>query len=223
MLSCASVPRYRTVKRRKPAARRRIALPVLSADNRQIAISSAHHCVAARPLDVATDELLLGAAIRREKNETIEGHPRISLWLLGLYAITLFIAAFYVGRYSGHFSGDSLDPSLIARDVIAAQVVPQPIAGQSAVESAPPADGQPSLIHVTIQNMQFSPAHLEIRKGDVIEWTNADLTPHTATFAAFDSGSIDADKSWRRTFTDAGEFPYFCTFHPDMKATVLVR
>jgi plastocyanin len=71
--------------------------------------------------------------------------------------------------------------------------------------------------------MQFVPARLEIRQGDVVEWTNDDLTPHTATSATFDSGSIEPDKSWRRTFTEAGEFPYACTFHPDMQATVVAK
>lgn len=85
------------------------------------------------------------------------------------------------------------------------------------------AAGQPAIVQVLIRNMQFSPATLEVKKGDVIEWKNDDLTPHTATSPVFDSGSIEPDKSWRHTFTDAGSFPYACTFHPDMKASVVVK
>jgi plastocyanin len=44
-----------------------------------------------------------------------------------------------------------------------------------------------------------------------------------SSFTGFDSGSIDPEKSWRHTFTEAGELPYFCTFQPEMKAAVVVK
>src|SRR5688572_27222320 len=37
------------------------------------------------------------------------------------------------------------------------------------------------VLHVSIQGLQFSPATLEVKKGDVVEWKNDDLIPHTAT------------------------------------------
>jgi mono/diheme cytochrome c family protein/plastocyanin len=81
----------------------------------------------------------------------------------------------------------------------------------------------PAVVQVVIRNMKFNPPNLEVKKGDVVEWKNDDITPHTATSATFDSASIDPDKSWRHTFTEAGSFPYTCTFHPDMKAAVIVK
>ena len=81
----------------------------------------------------------------------------------------------------------------------------------------------PAIVQVVMQNMKFNPARVEVRKGDIVEWKNDDITPHTATSAGFDSGSIDPEKSWRHTFVDAGSFPYTCTFHPDMKAVVIVK
>jgi plastocyanin len=74
-----------------------------------------------------------------------------------------------------------------------------------------------------MKNMKFSPATIEIKKGDTVEWTNDDITPHTATSATFDSAAIAPEASWRHTFNDAGNFPYTCTFHPDMKAAVIVK
>ena len=74
-----------------------------------------------------------------------------------------------------------------------------------------------------MQNMQFIPATVEIRKGDVVEWKNEDITPHTATSSTFDSGSIGAKESWRQTFTESGETPYACTFHPTMKGVLIVK
>jgi mono/diheme cytochrome c family protein len=81
----------------------------------------------------------------------------------------------------------------------------------------------PAVVQVLIRNMKFNPPSLEVKKGDIVEWKNEDITPHTATSATFDSASIDPDKSWRHTFTEAGSFPYTCTFHPDMKAAIIVK
>jgi mono/diheme cytochrome c family protein len=50
------------------------------------------------------------AAIQREKQEPRVGLEPLSLWLIGIYAFALFFGGAYLGRYSGGFSGDSLDP-----------------------------------------------------------------------------------------------------------------
>lgn len=77
---------------------------------------------------------------------------------------------------------------------------------------------------VVMQNMQFSPATVEITKGGTIEWTNEDMTPHTATSPTFgDSGSLASGQSWSHAFNEVGEFPYVCTFHPTMTGSVIVK
>lgn len=81
----------------------------------------------------------------------------------------------------------------------------------------------PAAVTVLIRNMKFEPTAIEVKKGDIVEWKNEDITPHTATASSFDSGSIGPEKSWRHTFTEAGNFPYICTFHPAMKAAVNVK
>jgi mono/diheme cytochrome c family protein len=50
------------------------------------------------------------AAIQREKQEPRVGLEPLSLWLIGVYSLALFFGGAYLGRYSGSFSGDSLDP-----------------------------------------------------------------------------------------------------------------
>jgi plastocyanin len=83
---------------------------------------------------------------------------------------------------------------------------------------------QVAVVKVAMHNMQFSPATVDIKKGDVVEWTNDDITPHTATSPSFgDSGAIAPGKSWRHTFTQAGNLPYACTFHPTMKGVINIR
>jgi plastocyanin len=83
--------------------------------------------------------------------------------------------------------------------------------------------GALAVVKVSMRNMQFYPQTLKVKKGTVVEWKNDDLVPHTATSASFDSGSLGPGKSWRHTFTKAGQFPYACTFHPTMTGVVIVK
>jgi plastocyanin len=77
---------------------------------------------------------------------------------------------------------------------------------------------------VTIEGMKYVPETLTVKKGDRVVWRNKDVVPHTATAkGAFDSGSIATGKSWSRTMKKAGKVDYVCTFHPGMKATVVVQ
>jgi mono/diheme cytochrome c family protein len=50
------------------------------------------------------------AAIQREKREPRVGLEPLSLWLIGVYGLAVFFGGAYLGRYSGNFSGDGLDP-----------------------------------------------------------------------------------------------------------------
>jgi plastocyanin len=77
---------------------------------------------------------------------------------------------------------------------------------------------------VVIEGMQFTPAVLEVEHGDKVMWRNKDLVPHTATAAgAFDSGNIAAGKSWSHVMSKPGRYDYVCTYHPGMKATIVVK
>ncbi len=302
------------------------------------------------------------AAIQREKPEPRVGLEPLSLWLIGIYGLAVFCGGFYLGRYAGDFSGDSLDPigeqqlgkkssaagqsaqqvaelspasrgkkiflancatchqasgtgvagqypplagsdyvsggtrrlgmillkglqgplkvkgaqygsavmqpwektltdakiadvltyvrsdwgnnaSPVAPEGIAAlrkelagrsdswteadlQAVPADtnLAGAPSPEVGTAQGDQPVVMQMLIRNMQYSPATVEVKRGDTVEWKNDDITPHTVTSVSFgDSGSIEPEKSWRHTFTEAGQFPYACIFHPDMKGSVVVK
>jgi plastocyanin len=78
---------------------------------------------------------------------------------------------------------------------------------------------------VTVEAMQFSPASLDIKAGDIVIWMNKDPFPHevTAGNGAFHSGAIQAGRSWTYTASAKGVFPYFCGLHPGMKASIVVR
>ena len=50
------------------------------------------------------------AAIQREKREPHAGTEPLSLWLIAVYGLTIFFGGAYLGRYSGNFTGNGLDP-----------------------------------------------------------------------------------------------------------------
>jgi plastocyanin len=76
---------------------------------------------------------------------------------------------------------------------------------------------------ITIENMRFDPMELTVKRGTRIIWRNQDLFPHTATAKSFDSGSIDANKSWTYVADKPGDYAYWCAFHPTMKGRLIVQ
>ena len=161
----------------------------------------------------------LHAAIRRDKpGERITIAP-FSLWMLVVLGLAFFLAGFFSARPGGDFTAANLDQ----HDAQPAQATLQARQTSAASASKVSDANAPVVAHVTMKNMKFLPATIEISKGDTVEWRNDDITPHTATSPNFDSGSIDPDKSWRYLFSKAGNFPYACTFHPEMKAAVVVK
>jgi len=100
------------------------------------------------------------------------------------------------------------------------EAVPANLPGEA---TAAPKSSALAVVKVSMRNMQFYPQTVKVKQGTVVEWKNDDLVPHTATSASFDSGSLGPGKSWRHTFTKAGQFPYACTFHPTMTGVVIVK
>src|SRR5689334_25168537 len=79
-------------------------------------------------------------------------------------------------------------------------------------------------VTIVMQNLVITPAEVSAKVGDTIEWINKDVVAHTATTqqgGAFDV-MLPAGKSGSLVVDKAGMFPYFCRFHPNMKATLTV-
>jgi plastocyanin len=80
---------------------------------------------------------------------------------------------------------------------------------------------------VKIDNFSFGPAMLTVPVGATVTWSNRDDIPHTVVSAddpkLFKSKVLDTDEKFSYTFTKAGTFPYFCSVHPKMTGTVVVR
>jgi mono/diheme cytochrome c family protein len=60
--------------------------------------------------DELADVQQVHAAVQREKREPGVGREPLSIWLIAVYGLAVFFGGAYLGRYSGNFSGDALDP-----------------------------------------------------------------------------------------------------------------
>jgi plastocyanin len=80
-------------------------------------------------------------------------------------------------------------------------------------------------VQIQIENFVFSPADITVAAGTRVTWINKDEAPHTATSVdkKFNSGGLDTDDKFSFVFNDKGEYPYICTLHPQMKATIKVK
>jgi plastocyanin len=77
---------------------------------------------------------------------------------------------------------------------------------------------------VKIENMQFSPAAITVKRGETVTWRNNDIVPHTATAAGrFDSGEIAPGKTFSKKMEKPGDYDYICTYHPGMKGRIEVK
>jgi len=72
-------------------------------------------------------------------------------------------------------------------------------------------------IQVTIDKLVFSPATVEAKVGDTIEWVNKDVFAHTATVKGGWEVMIPPKSKGKITLKEAGAVDYFCRFHPNMK------
>jgi plastocyanin len=93
-----------------------------------------------------------------------------------------------------------------------------------------PTGGASADVTITIQGqnggMSFSPAAASVRVGQTVGWRNADSTTHTATQdgGRFNTGNIGpGGTSSPIAMTAAGAFPYHCSIHPSMVATLTVN
>jgi plastocyanin len=78
---------------------------------------------------------------------------------------------------------------------------------------------------VTIKDMAFSPATVEVAIGTTVTWTNEDSLTHTVTSRTgiFDSGSMSKGMIFSHTFNNVGDFEYFCSIHTSMVGHIIVK
>lgn len=113
---------------------------------------------------------------------------------------------------------------------VSAYLVPGAAGGEGSDDEATPDEDMADHemggeeVAATIEGFAFSPNPLEIKVGTTVTWTNNDSAPHTVTAndRSFESPRLDQGGTFTFTFTEPGTFEYFCEFHPNMTATVVV-
>ena len=80
---------------------------------------------------------------------------------------------------------------------------------------------------VEILKFKFIPAEITINAGDKVRWTNKEKRQyHSVWFEALGEPEPDyifPDESYERVFKEAGDFPYRCGPHPEMRGVVHVK
>ena len=73
--------------------------------------------------------------------------------------------------------------------------------------------------------VDYSVNVITVKAGTTITWSNDDAMMHTVTAVdgSFDSGFMAEGDTWSYTFDTVGEFEYFCSPHPWMRAKVIVE
>jgi len=85
--------------------------------------------------------------------------------------------------------------------------------------AAPPAAA------VSIDNFTFKSPVVMVKPGTTVTWTNGDDIPHTVVSkdGLFKSKVLDTGDRFSFTFAKAGQFGYFCSLHPHMTGTIVVK
>ena len=80
-------------------------------------------------------------------------------------------------------------------------------------------------IQIDISKFAFTPKEVTVKPGATVVWSNRDATPHTikAKEGGFASTGMDTGDTYQHTFTQTGDYTYFCTLHPFMIGIVHVR
>ncbi|WP_083930812.1 OmpA family protein [Solimonas variicoloris] len=77
---------------------------------------------------------------------------------------------------------------------------------------------------VTIENMAFGPGVLTVAAGSTVTFLNNDGSNHIVRFAdGQQSPRLPMGRTWTRTFTTPGEYPYVCMIHPTMSGKIIVQ
>ena len=113
---------------------------------------------------------------------------------------------------------------------------------QSVIVTIPKGAANPEVDITKLTPTQwYTPARISVNQNDSVTWINKDTEIHTVTSGngagleslmtnkrgtkngIFDSGIFKPGENWTHVFEKAGTFAYFCTVHPWMEGTVVVK
>jgi plastocyanin len=100
---------------------------------------------------------------------------------------------------------------------------PSPAATAAASPAPPGVTSVRPIVHV--RDFAFMPDTITVMAGQSVLFVQDDATPHTVTASdkSFDSGNLDQHQTWAHAFAKPGTYAYVCSYHPNMKGTVVVK
>jgi plastocyanin len=103
-------------------------------------------------------------------------------------------------------------------------VLPAIPADASAFDTSPPKGVKVS--NIAIHDFAFEPKTLTVAAGTYVVWTNRDEEPHVITSAGAlfaSSAALDTGDNHVVRFSKPGTYTYFCSIHPMMVGTIIVK
>ena len=93
----------------------------------------------------------------------------------------------------------------------------------AALMAGAPISAGAATIQISMENLVISPAEASAKVGDTIEWINKDIFAHTTTARNGDwDVTIPPKKTVTSVLKKAGALEYYCRYHPNMKATLII-
>jgi plastocyanin len=99
------------------------------------------------------------------------------------------------------------------------------LAGCASGQAGEPPTGAPAkgVDEVTVKDMKFEPAIVEVPAGTTVTWHFRDgSVPHDVKADDFNSGEPQRSGSFAHAFSTPGSYDYVCTVHPQMTGRVVV-
>src|SRR6266550_6459909 len=79
---------------------------------------------------------------------------------------------------------------------------------------------------IEIKDFAFNPQTITVKSGDKITWINRDEEPHTVVSVGKKfqrSSGLDTDQEFSIIADAPGTYEYFCSVHPKMTGTIVVK
>ena len=79
---------------------------------------------------------------------------------------------------------------------------------------------------IEIEDFAFNPQTITVKSGEKIIWINRDEEPHTIVSVEKQfkkSPALDSDQEFTVVAGSPGTYSYFCSVHPKMTGTIIVK
>ena len=79
---------------------------------------------------------------------------------------------------------------------------------------------------IEIKDFAFNPQTITVKAGEKVTWINRDEEPHTVVSVEKQfkkSTALDTDQEFTITAGAPGTYTYFCSVHPKMTGTIIVK